>query len=222
MDPITLETVRKAYGRVVALEEVSLAFAPGRIHGLVGANGSGKTTLLRLVAGLTEPTAGVVSVPDAAVGVSFQQPSVYPNLTVEENLDVFGRLVDADPDWRDHLVGVLRLDPVLGRPAADLSAGFGKKLDLALGLLKEPPVLLLDEPLADLDDLTQRRLVALLDDYVTSGRVVLISTHNVARFEGHLDRLVVMQDGSVRLDTPTADLDGGVEDAYAETLDERV
>lgn len=191
-----LENVSKSYGDVVALDGVDLTFEPGTVHALAGPNGSGKTTALRLLAGLTRPSAGTVERPDAP-GYAFQRPNVYPGLTVAENLDVFAAMVDADAAWRAELVERLRLAPARGRVTDDLSDGYRKKLDLALALLKEPDVLLLDEPLADLDDLTVTHFLELLADYRSNERTVVVSSHRLERLSPLLDRLTVAFDGEV-------------------------
>lgn len=217
MDPIRLTDLRKTYDGTVALDDVDLTVEPGAMHCLVGPNGSGKSTVLRVILELTVPTGGSVSVPEATLGCGFQRPNYYPTLTVAENLDVFGALGDrADGEWRETVVDRLRLDAVLHRPGHELSGGFGKKLDLALALLKEPDFLLLDEPLNDLDDVSERQLLALLAEYRDAGNAVLVSTHNLREFETEFDRLTVLYDGSVLLDADQAAVDLGEADSYHE------
>jgi ABC-2 type transport system ATP-binding protein len=211
---IELDGVTKRYGGVVALDDVSLSFGEG-VHALVGPNGSGKTTALRIIAGLTRPTSGTARAPD--VGIAFQRPNVYPELSVAENAAVFGRMVGAPAERREQLLSELRLAPARDRPARDLSDGYRKKLDVALALLKAPEVLLLDEPLADLDDLTERRLLGVVR---RRAGTTLVSTHRVGHFEGAVDRLAVLFDGRVVLDAPADDLDGGPAAAYERVLDD--
>lgn len=220
MKAIEATDLRKTYGPVTALDGVDFAARPGGVHCLAGPNGSGKSTLLRLVAGLCRPTGGRLSVPDVPLGYAFQRPNAYPDLTVEQNLAVFARLVDARDDWRETLIERLRLAPARHRRTGDLSDGFGKKLDLALALLKEPTILLLDEPLADIDDVTAGRLLALLAAYRSPERIVLASTHNVERFDdaGVVDRLTVVRDGRVRLSADPAALPSKPQDAYLDAL----
>ncbi|MFB6201157.1 MAG: ABC transporter ATP-binding protein [Halorhabdus sp.] len=219
---LAVEGLRREYGPITALDGVSLTVQPGSVHCLVGPNGSGKTTLFRTLLGLTPPTAGTVHRPDATVGVGFQRPVCYDDLTVSENLDVFGRLMDAPVDgWRERVVDVLALDRVGHRKARDLSGGYRKKLDLALALLKRPRYLLLDEPLSDLDDVTRRRLLSFLAGYAEAGNAVLVSTHRVEAFASALDRLTVLRRGEIVFDRSRSELDEGdqsVTQTYAEIV----
>lgn len=197
---IVLDGVTKRYGKTVALADVTLSTAPG-IHGLIGPNGSGKTTLFRLIAGLSNPTAGRIDRP-GAVGYSFQEPRFYPELTVRENLAVF-RSLDDDPEpeaWVETLCDALRLEPAIHRRAGDLSGGFRKKLDLALALLSRPTVLLLDEPLADVDEFSRRKILDFFADYADDDRTIVVSSHNADAFEGLYDRVTILLDGELRAD----------------------
>ncbi|QRY25739.1 ABC transporter ATP-binding protein [Halobacterium sp. BOL4-2] len=205
---ITATDLTKTYGETTALAAVSVAWDEG-LHCLAGPNGSGKTTLLRVLAGLTRHDSGSVTVPES-LGVAFQTPNVYVDLTVAENLDVFGALAGATDEWRASLVDQLRLDPVAGRTAGALSGGFQKKLDLALALLKRPDALLLDEPLADLDPATRRRLVDTVTRY-SAEHTVVASTHHLDAFADDYATLTVVRDGRLldSWDRPAAPNDPG-------------
>lgn len=200
MSGIKIDSLEKWYGPVTALDDIDLTISEGSVHVVAGPNGSGKTTLLGILGGLVTPSSGEVTVPDGPVGYGFQQPNVYPSLSVRENVAVFAALVDADPDWVGTLTSRLRLDAVLDREARSLSDGYRKKLDLVLAALRRPPLLLLDEPLADLDELTSRRLVDLVELLARSGRTVLVSTHELDAFADILDGLTILYDGQVLLD----------------------
>jgi len=220
MQALSIEGLRAAYGDVVVLNEIDLEFEFGTVHCLAGPNGAGKSTLLRCLAGLTQPTAGTVQREHITVGYAFQEPSVYPGLSVAENLDVFVSLTGADRSWRDSLVERLRLDTVSTRPASELSGGFAKKLDLALALLKEPDVLLLDEPLADIDEAAKRELLELLADYHQPDRIQIVSTHDLDAFSPRADRLTVLFDGEVVREETTETLAGQpFQSAYTDALD---
>ena len=206
-DGFAVEGVTKHYDGVTALSGVSVDVEVGSFHGLVGPNGSGKTTLFHLLSGLARPTGGRVRRPPVPVGVGFQVPRFYPDLTVRENLSVF-RSFAADPppaDWTETLLEELRLDPAAHRKASDLSGGFRTKLDLALAMVKRPTFLLLDEPLTDVDDHSRRRIISFLSTYPGEDRCVVVSTHNVEAFGPAFDRVTVLVDGAVAFDGPAED-----------------
>jgi ABC-2 type transport system ATP-binding protein len=206
MPEIELADVRKRYGDVVAVDGVDLTLRDDEVHALVGPNGSGKTTLLRVVLGLTPVTGGTVRAPDdLTVGCAFQTPSFYPALTVAENLDVFGAFVGADADWLASVTDRLGLDVVRDRVAGDLSGGYARKLDLALAVARAPDLLLLDEPLGALDEVTKRELVTFLAAYRESGHGVVVSTHDLDAFDEVVDRVTVLAGGSRVASTRTAD-----------------
>lgn len=195
---IELHDVTKSHGSNRSLSSVSHTFEGGRVHGLVGPNAAGKTTLLRIVLGLTEPDTGRVDRPDGTVGCSFQTPTFYHDLTVRENLDLFAELGDGSRSWRETLLQRCGLDRVAHRRGGDLSAGFRKRLDVAIALIDRPDVLVLDEPLADIDDEYRSRLLALFEDYAGSNRLLLVATHHPDRFEPLLDTVTVLRGGEIR------------------------
>lgn len=208
---IELKNVTKTYGDTVALDDVSLRLHPGEVHALVGPNGSGKTTLLDVALGRIAPDSGEV-VRDGKVGCAFQEPRILEDLTVTENISVFG----ADKDVAEKL----RLDRVYERRASALSGGFRKKLDAVLALADEPETVLFDEPLDELDDVSKRRLVELVGEYAEKGNAVLVSTHRLDDFDG-VDRLTVLYDGEVLLSSQTEELDVTPQEAYLRSVERR-
>jgi len=209
---LELRDVRKTYGTKVALDGVSLIARRGDVHALVGPNGSGKTTLLDIALGRVSPDSGEV-VRDGEIGCAFQEPRVLDDLTVADNLRVFG--ADADADVAEKL----RLDRVDDRRASALSDGFRKKLDTTLAIADEPEILLLDEPIADLDDVSKKRLVELVAEYADQGNAVLVSTHRLDEFES-VDRLTVLYDGRVLLSASVDELDVPPHEAYLNAVEE--
>lgn len=216
MAELAVEDVRKEYGPIEALHGVSLSVDRGEIHCIAGPNGSGKSTLFRLLLGLAPPTSGSVVRPDRDVlGAGFQTPAFYESLTVAENVDVFAALSGAPDDgWVEEVVEVFELPQVRHRRAGALSGGFAKQLDLALALLKRPQFLLLDEPLADLDDVAKRSLLAFLSSYAGDGNAVVVSSHRIDEFASAVDRLTVLYDGEVVRD------ERGVADGGADPIEE--
>lgn len=206
---IELKGVTKAYDGTVALDCVDIHVRRGEVHALAGPNGSGKTTLLDIALGRLAPDSGEV-VRDGKVGCAFQEPRVLDDLTVAENISVFG----AD----EELAEKLRLDRVYNRRASALSGGFRKKLDTLLALADEPETVLLDEPLDELDDVSKRRLVEVIREYADEGNAVLVSTHRLGEFD-NVDRLTVLYDGVVVLDAPAEELDGSPQEAYLRAVE---
>ena len=125
-DGFAVEGVTKHYDGVTALSGVSVDVEVGSFHGLVGPNGSGKTTLFHLLSGLARPTGGRVRRPPVPVGVGFQVPRFYPDLTVRENLSVFRSFAADSPpaDWTETLLEELRLDPAAHRKPPERSLAF--------------------------------------------------------------------------------------------------
>jgi ABC-2 type transport system ATP-binding protein len=200
--PVALRAdgLAKAYGERRALEDVSFSAAPGELVAVIGPNGAGKTTLLQILAGALAPTAGSVSLDRRDVGWVPQQPAIYSKLSVRENLRLFARLervadVDATVDRMLDQTGLGdRADDVVGT----LSGGNQQRVNVAVGLVGDPAVLLLDEPSSSLDPRQRERLwgfVALLAR--EGGTTVVYSTHNVAEAERYADRLLVLADGEL-------------------------
>lgn len=213
-DGIRIDGVTKRYGSVLAVDDVTFSIDRGTYHCLLGPNGSGKTTLLRMILGLTRPDSGTITTGESVLGCGFQSPNFYPGLSVRENIHVFASVAGADDwDWNQQVVDELRLNPALDRKAADLSGGFSRKLDLALALVKQPDFLLLDEPLGALDDVSRVRFLEFLDGYVDRGNTVFVSSHQVSAFEPYLDRVTLLHEGQVVLDSAVGDIDLGPYDS---------
>ena len=212
----------KRYGDHQALREVSFEARPGELLAVIGPNGAGKTTLLSILAGLLEPSAGSVSHPEGAVGWVPQQAAVYGKLTVRENLELFARLEKvADPGAAvERMLDQTGLRDRAGEELSRLSGGNRQRVNVAVGLLSEPAVLLLDEPTAALDPRQRERLWEWVAGQARGGTSVVFSTHNVAEAERWADRVLVLADGeAVFTGTPAelhaAEGNGGGEDFEA-------
>jgi ABC-2 type transport system ATP-binding protein len=192
--------VTKRFGSRVALSDVSFAVAEGELLAVIGPNGAGKTTLLSILAGILRPDAGVLSRAPREMGWVPQQPAVYSKLSVRENLRLFARLEKvSDPDA---VVARMLEQTGLGDRADDelgtLSGGNRQRVNIAVGLLADPPVLLLDEPSSSLDPRQRERLWEFVDGLAREhGTAVVFTTHNVAEAERWADRVLVLADGEV-------------------------
>jgi ABC-2 type transport system ATP-binding protein len=199
-EALRAEALSKAYGDRRALQDVSFTAAPGELVAIIGPNGAGKTTLLQILAGALAPTAGSVSLDRREVGWVPQQAAIYSKLSVRENLRLFARLekvpdVDATVE---RMLDQTELRERAGDPVGKLSGGNQQRVNIAVGLLGDPAVLLLDEPSSSLDPRQRERLWAFVSGLAREGgTTVVYSTHNVAEAERFADRLLVLADGEL-------------------------
>jgi ABC-2 type transport system ATP-binding protein len=192
--------VARSYGDVEALAPTDVELVAGETVALVGPNGAGKSTLLALLAGAIEPTEGTVET-HARVGWVPQRPAHYARLSARENLELFARLegVRNARATADDLLARFSLPN--DRPSGDLSVGNRQRLNVALSLLGEPRVLLLDEPTASLDPGQRRRVWEVVDALRGEGGAACFATQNLEEVE-HADRVLVLLDGRVVPSTP--------------------
>jgi ABC-2 type transport system ATP-binding protein len=187
----------KSFGRLTALEDVTFELAAGELLAVLGPNGAGKTTLLSAIAGVQAPSSGTVSLSPREVGWAPQQPALYAKLTVAENLELFARLERvADPEATvATMLEQTGLTARAGEQLGRLSGGNRQRVNVAAGLLGDPPVLALDEPSASLDPAQRERLWTFVAALTAAGRAVIFSTHNPAEAQRHADRLLVLDGG---------------------------
>ena len=189
--------ITKRFGDRVALKGVSLEAARGELVAIIGPNGAGKTTLLSILAGIQRPDGGSVSRPPGEVGWVPQQAAVYGKLTVAENLRLFARL-EKCPNVEGMVQRMLAqtdLDERRDDPVAELSGGNKQRVNIAIGLLSSPEVLLLDEPSAALDPRQRERLWEFIGGLAAEGTTVIYSTHNVQEAERYAGQVLVLADG---------------------------
>ena len=170
--------VEHAYGRTAVLRGLELDIQRGQLVGIVGENGSGKSTLLKILVGRLAPTSGRVQV-DGTVGYCPQEPLVFPNLTVAENFAWFAAAYDLD-DWtgaRDALLQRYAFARYAETRVAEVSGGTRQKLNLAIALLHDPDVLLLDEPYAGFDWETYLHFWAHAEALRDAGKAVIVVSH---------------------------------------------
>ncbi len=191
--------VERRYGSRPALEPTDLELRGGEVVVLVGPNGAGKSTLLAILAGALPPTSGAVStaLPPAAIGWAPQRPAQYRRLSARENLVLFARL-QRSPEpiaEAERLLADAGL-PADDRPSAQLSVGNQQRLNLAIGFIGDPLVLLLDEPTASLDPEHARGLWERVAAARARGAGVVVATHLVDE-TAHADRVLVLREGRV-------------------------
>ncbi|MDQ3740196.1 MAG: ABC transporter ATP-binding protein, partial [Actinomycetota bacterium] len=192
---IAADSVTKRYGARDALRGVSFRAPAGERLAVIGPNGAGKTTLLSILAGIVEPTSGRIE--HDRVGWVPQEPAVYGKLSVAENLRLFARLEKvADPDAA--VARALEQTGLTDRAddeLSTLSGGNRQRVNIAIGLLADPPVLLLDEPSSALDPRHRQRVWRFLDRLAEEGTTIVFATHDLAEAARHADRVLVLADG---------------------------
>ncbi|MGI8427985.1 MAG: ABC transporter ATP-binding protein [Solirubrobacteraceae bacterium] len=202
-------SLTKRFGSRTALDAVSFECHPGELVAVIGPNGAGKTTLLSILAGVLEPTEGELMRSPRDIGWVPQQPALYSKLSVAENLRLFAHLEKlADPEQAVRRMLVQAgLEDRAGEQVARLSGGNRQRVNIAIGLLAEPSVLLLDEPSASLDPRQRERLWEFAGGLASRGTTVVYSTHNVSEAERYGGRVLVLADGELLFTGTTAELE---------------
>jgi ABC-2 type transport system ATP-binding protein len=200
------DALTKRFGARTALRDVSFEVATGEKVAVIGPNGAGKTTLLQILAGALPPTAGSVSVRPEEVGWVPQHPALYSKLSVAENLRLFARLEKVADVGRavDRMLDQTGLRERADDELSKLSGGNRQRVNIAIGLVGDPDVLLLDEPAAALDPRQRERLWQFIGGL---GTTVVFSTHDVGEAERYADRLLVLADGELLFTGTPAELE---------------
>jgi ABC-2 type transport system ATP-binding protein len=209
---LAARSLTKRYGERPALNAVSFDLRSSELVGIIGPNGAGKTTLLSILAGVLAPDEGQLSRPGSEFGWVPQQPALYSKLSVAENLRLFARLEHA-PDPEAVVARLLELTGLSERrdeEVAKLSGGNRQRVNIAIGLISEPAVLLLDEPSASLDPRQRERLWEFISALAQRGATVLFSTHNVAEVERYATRVLLLADGELLFTGTPAELERAV------------
>jgi ABC-2 type transport system ATP-binding protein len=209
---IEVDHLRKSYGALTAVYDISFTAQPGEIFGLLGPNGAGKTTTISCISGLLDPTAGhvrilghdVVREGTAArkvLGVVPQEISLYDELSALENLNYWGGTQGMrNPLLRDRVQEVLALTGLADRarePIKQFSGGMRRRLNFACGIIHQPKVLLLDEPTVGVDPQSRVRLLELVRAQAQGGACVLYTTHYMEEAESLCNRLAIVDHGKV-------------------------
>jgi ABC-2 type transport system ATP-binding protein len=212
-DVLEARGLEKSYGPIKAVSEVGFHIAPGETYGLLGPNGAGKTTSISIVAGLLEADAGEVRVmgqlmspravgPKIHVGLVPQDLAVYPDLTARENLFFFGRLYGMGKRELTSRAGqvleVIGLSERADDRAKEFSGGMKRRLNIGIGLLHRPRLLILDEPTVGVDPQSRNAILESVEALAGEGMAVLYTTHYMEEAERLCDRLAIIDEGSIK------------------------
>ena len=218
---LTVSHVTKTYGKNLACNDICFHLDPGGITVLLGPNGAGKSTLLKSIIGFLRYRGeirvnGLLNKSVEAkklIGYVPEIPSLYPNLTVSEHMEFLARayrLTDYKA-YAEELLTRFELDDKKKKFGDELSKGMQQKLNLCLGLLPRPQLLLMDEPMIGLDPHAIKELKKVMEEMRAEGRTVLLSTHMIDSVDMLWDRTLIMQGGELRADVTKAQLDANGE-----------
>jgi len=208
---VAADRLVKQFGRFAALREVSGEFARGKLYVILGDNGAGKTTLLRILAGLSQPTRGQISilgtsklkVAQAQIGYMAHASLLYDDMNGMENLRYFAGLYGVDHRRCREVIAAVHLNPDLERPVSQYSQGMRQRMSLARALLNDPKLLLLDEPFSNVDTHSASEMAGLLAQLRDQGRTLFVVTHQPALMESSGDEFVWMEKGRIVNRTPS-------------------
>ncbi|HEY3294935.1 MAG TPA: ABC transporter ATP-binding protein [bacterium] len=206
MSAVLAKGLRKSFGNVTALGGVDLDIQSGEFYGLLGPNGAGKTTLLRILSGLLQPDDGQLTIASApngmrAIGVVPQEIALYDVLTARQNLEVFGSLSGlrggALSSRIRTVLDAVGLEDRATHKVKTFSGGMKRRLNLAVGLLADPPILLLDEPTVGVDPQSRARIFTLLHDLHAAGKTLIYTTHYMEEAERLCRRIGIIDHGAL-------------------------
>jgi ABC-type multidrug transport system ATPase subunit len=207
----------KRYGDRAAVNDVAMHVRRGEVYGFLGPNGAGKTTTLRVLLGLVRPTSGSARVLGAAPGdpaalarsgMLVESPAFYPYLSGRDNLRVFARYTDSPASKVDEVLQVVELADRAGDRAESYSLGMKQRLGVAIALLKDPELLILDEPTNGLDPAGMADMRALIRRLGSGERTVLLSSHLLGDVQQICDRVGVIAEGKLLREGTVRELRG--------------
>lgn len=209
---IEIKGLRKEYGSLVAVNNISLDVEKGKLFSLLGVNGAGKTTTIKMLTGLAKPTAGDALVMEKSiihdisevkkvVNISPQDTAIAPNLTVRENLEFIAGVYNMNSEQTQErvaqIIDMFALSEVENKKAKTLSGGWKRRVSIAMALITEPEVLFLDEPTLGLDVLARRELWGIIRSL--KGKVtIVLTTHYMEEVEALSDMVAVMVKGEIK------------------------
>lgn len=203
----------KAFDDLVAVDDVGFHIAAGETYGLLGPNGAGKTTSISMIAGILEADAGKVTVAgkeittrsvegNVEIGYVPQDIAIYPDLTARENLRFFGKLYGIPKDRLatriDEVLAVIGLAGRGDDRTDEYSGGMKRRLNIGIGLLHEPSLLILDEPTVGVDPQSRNSILESVELLGRSGTAVLYTTHYMEEAERLCDRVAIIDGGKIR------------------------
>ena len=234
MSDFTIETLNlsRQYGKLTAVDELNLKVPYSSVYGFLGPNGAGKTTTIRMLLGLIRPTQGQVRLFETPldknpitllerVGALVETPSLYPHLTGYENLEVTRRLIGAKREQIARALSVVKMEQAAHRRVREYSHGMRQRLALALALLSEPELLILDEPTNGLDPSGIREMRELICSFPTQyGITVFLSSHLLSEVEQMATHIGIINKGCLLFQGTLSELQAKRQERISLTVDQ--
>ena len=229
---LEVKNVTKRYGKNLACDDVSFTLEPGSLTVLLGPNGAGKSTIIKSIIGFLKYQGNITvnginnKTTEARkyLGYIPELPSLYPTLTVIEHMEFIARAYKLT-DYKDRIETLLKrfeLDDKKKKFGDELSKGMQQKLNLCLGLLPDPDIILLDEPMLGLDPHAIKELKNYIEEMRRAGKTMLISTHIIDSVDMLWDRTIIMQGGKIRANVTRNEIEGSgknLEDLFFEVTE---
>lgn len=229
---LDVRNVTKKYGKNVACNDVSFCLEPGSLTVLLGPNGAGKSTIIKSIIGFLKYSGSITvngfpnksSQARKVMGYIPEMPSLYPNLTVVEHMEFIARAYKMTnyKERIDMLLERFELADKKKKFGDELSKGMQQKLNLCIGLLPDPDIILLDEPMLGLDPHAIKELKNYIEEMRQAGKTMFISTHIIDSVDMLWDRTIIMQNGTVRANVTRPEIEGSgksLEDLFFEVTE---
>lgn len=209
MQAVKIENLRKTFGKETVLQEISLTFETGRMYALVGRNGSGKSVLLKCISGLVVPSGGSIEVggkvlgrdvdfaPDT--GISIEQPGLLLRKSAFDNMKILSALTQKPcASEINRLIELVGLNPKDKKAVGKYSMGMKQRLSIAMALLGNPKLLLLDEPMSNLDISGANEMRSLFRQLANEGKTIIIATHVQEDVDALCDEVCYLEAGKIK------------------------
>ncbi|MDA0986744.1 MAG: ABC transporter ATP-binding protein [Bacteroidetes bacterium] len=208
---IKVESLSKKFGNFNAVDNISFEVKRGEIYGILGANGAGKSTTIKMLCGILAPTSGTAFVngfdininPEKVkerIGYMSQKFSLYDDLSVEQNIDFYGRVYGLNfKEQKLRKEWIIKLANLTGRENSstnDLPLGWKQRLALGCAIIHEPPILFLDEPTSGVDPIMRRKFWEMINNFSAKGTTVIVTTHYLEEAE-YCNHIIMMDDGKI-------------------------
>ncbi|AGM98068.1 mutacin ABC transporter, ATP-binding protein MutF [Streptococcus iniae SF1] len=220
------KNLTKLYRKQAVLTNVSINVEEGTVYGLLGPNGAGKSTLLKLITKVIQPNSGEIlfdgnTLSDKELrkmGAIIENPAIYPNLTATENLEVLTTLLGIDKSKIDEVLRIVSLQDTGNKKVKEFSLGMKQRLGIAMALINNPKLLILDEPTNGLDPIGIQELRELIRKFADRGITIILSSHILSEVQQVADKVGIINKGRLCYEGPNNMRESHLEDLFMEII----